>query len=198
MTTKSSIESTGVITRMDLSRKHAGTRSAAECVCPLKWRGHGEAEPDDKRVDPDCPVHGTAKEAAGDWKDDAFFAPEEPYDRGEAQSAAPVNEGSRPGKFEAEPGYVERLWEIVLDGAADDEFYDGETPIALFYVDQDLRELLSREGFATNLDVEDGQVIAVWESDQGFVNSRVMSPQEAAAWEAEADADVEDEDEDFV
>lgn len=132
------------------------------------------------------------KTAAGDWKDDAFFAPEEPY--GEAQSAAPVNEGSRPGKFEAEPGYVERLWEIALDGAYDDEFYDGETPISVFYVDQGLRDLLSREGFAAQLDVPDGQAIAIWESDQGFVYSKVLSPNLVAQWKAEVEADAAEED----
>ena len=30
----------------------------AECICPLKWKGHGEPEPDDKRPDDDCPFHG--------------------------------------------------------------------------------------------------------------------------------------------
>lgn len=31
----------------------------SNCLCPLVWNGHGNPKPDPKRIDPECPIHGS-------------------------------------------------------------------------------------------------------------------------------------------
>jgi hypothetical protein len=74
---------------------------------------------------------------------------------------------TNPGKFEGEPLYVEDFWQFVLGGAEDETIDDNETPVAVFLLDTDQR---TRYGFD-----EQDHALLIWESDQGFVNSRIMS-----------------------
>lgn len=68
----------------------------------------------------------------------------------------------RPGKFEGEPLWVERLWEMALDGMADED--DGS--LSLFVADDQL--CADFPGC-----FQPGQYIYLEETEQGFVNSEV-------------------------
>ncbi len=72
-----------------------------------------------------------------------------------------------PGKFEGEPLYVRELWELGLEGGASETVYDGETPVDVFILTDGDRE-------SYKLDADD-YAILLWESETGFVNSRVMT-----------------------
>lgn len=74
-----------------------------------------------------------------------------------------------PGKFEGEPWWAVALWEMALEGFADDTLdEDDGGPTDLFTVDE---ELIER--FALPADWE-GHTIGVYEDDFGFV--RVLGP----------------------
>ena len=69
-----------------------------------------------------------------------------------------------PGKFEGEPWYVVALWDLVLDGAADGETWDGpdnDDLTAWFRVDDEMRAACGLDGSHS--------WIAVWERGDGFV-----------------------------
>lgn len=72
-----------------------------------------------------------------------------------------------PGKFEGEPVYVRTLWDSTMDGCEDDTLYDGDTPVSVFFVDAAMRA-------AFDLPAQTYAII-LWESETGFVNSRLTS-----------------------
>ena len=75
-----------------------------------------------------------------------------------------------PGKFESEMLYVPYFWDGIMDGGGDEQVLDGETPVDfVMFSDEDL-ELFPEIGDAFG--------IALWESDQGFVNSRHFDTEE--------------------
>jgi hypothetical protein len=98
-----------------------------------------------------------------------------------------------PGKFEGEPFYARYLYERSTDGGADDTVWDGETQIDVFYITED--DLKVCQDFAPN-DV--GQVVLLWESDQGFVFTEMLASSEwesRQAWLAEhGEADGSEDD----
>jgi hypothetical protein len=67
-----------------------------------------------------------------------------------------------PGKFESEPWYVVALWDLVLNGCADREDFDGEVLVASFAIDEELAPIIGRAINATHF-------VSVWERDDGFV-----------------------------
>ena len=91
----------------------------------------------------------------------------------------------RPGKFEGEMWWVPELWNLVMDGASDGTLYDGETQIDVFHVDAKMR----RE-FGIIRDVD---YVVMWESDQGFVNTKQLTTREYDALEKELESSGEDE-----
>lgn len=103
-----------------------------------------------------------------------------------------------PGKFEGEPSYVPALWDMVLEGATDDEFHDGETPVAVFTVDAALRAEFTDGATGTAYGIDpadvtalvDGESVLLWESETGFVNSRTVDAAELARIMGECAADA--------
>lgn len=91
-----------------------------------------------------------------------------------------------PGKFEGEPIEVLYFHDLVMNGASDETLYDGETPIDVFFVDEEDRVLwdLDPEVYA----------VAVWESDQGFVYHRELDKEHYA----QLVADIEDCEDDAI
>lgn len=69
-----------------------------------------------------------------------------------------------PGKFEGEPEWLPAVWEAALEGRADREVMDGDTPVSCFAHDPEIVDLLG----PTHLTSPD-LYLAVWEDDQGFV-----------------------------
>jgi len=69
------------------------------------------------------------------------------------------------GKFEGEPAYVPHLWECYLNGCEDERLDCDGVYYSVYFVDDELRTK-----FPTLLDAKD-YAIALWESEQGFVNS---------------------------
>lgn len=43
------------------------------------------------------------------------------------------------GKFEGEPLYVAALYDAVLNGCSDETLFDGDRPLDVFFVDEQLR-----------------------------------------------------------
>ena len=65
------------------------------------------------------------------------------------------------GKFEGEPISTIYFWDLMMDGRSDETLYEGDTPIEVFFVDDDDRILwdLSADTYA----------VAVYETSTGFV-----------------------------
>jgi hypothetical protein len=82
---------------------------------------------------------------------------------------------TQPGKFEGEPTYVPVLWEMALDGRQDEDLWDAETQLSAFHVTPELRDLMGAELIPAEYL---GHTIMLWETDQGFVLSRVMTQAE--------------------
>lgn len=82
--------------------------------------------------------------------------------------------GRRPGKFQGEPGYAVWLWETrVMEGLADDRADTSTTEIsAIFVTDEDRAEWPALSAFG---------VVALWESDTGFVYRKTFAS--VGAWE---------------
>lgn len=96
-----------------------------------------------------------------------------------------------PGKFEAEPLYVPFLWQKSLDGGADEEVYDGETPVQVFNIDDADRKLFAD----LDANLEGVAVVTLMETEQGFVNAETYDTAEAwqkVAAELEPTGDEED------
>lgn len=74
---------------------------------------------------------------------------------------------TEPGKFEGEPAFVPRLWDLVMDGVADVSTFDGDTAVDIIVVGDGLRELYP--------DLGDIYAVALWETEQGFVFHRPMA-----------------------
>lgn len=66
-----------------------------------------------------------------------------------------------PGKFEGEMSYVEEYWNLALDGGADSD--DGNTFVFK----------LTAEDRAKHPDFKGCRRLYLWESEQGFVYSRL-------------------------
>lgn len=104
-----------------------------------------------------------------------------------------------PGKFEGEPSWAPALWDATLEGCADDEFHDGETPVAVFTVDAKLRDELTAGAWSVAYGIDpadvaelvDGESVLLWECEQGFVNTRVVDAAELERIQAECAADAE-------
>lgn len=77
-----------------------------------------------------------------------------------------INVIREPGKFEGEPTYVPYLWDVVMDGFSDTTAYDGDTPVDILIIDSD--------DVAKFPDLKGIYAVAVWESEQGFVNHRTF------------------------
>ena len=75
-----------------------------------------------------------------------------------------------PGKFEGEPSFVPELWDMVMDGGMDDEFYDGDKPVAVFMIDNELRTKFPA-AFGPDGSYSVAYAILLYEDSQGFVNS---------------------------
>ena len=77
-----------------------------------------------------------------------------------------------PGKFEGEPEYALVLYDLVMEGFSDETIFDeDETPIDVFFVDDDLRQKcpgIDKDTFA----------VILWESTQGFVNTEELSEEQ--------------------
>ncbi len=68
-----------------------------------------------------------------------------------------------PGKFEGEHIAIVALWDLSLEGFDDETLYDGDMSVSVFLID---------EALVTEFPyLSDTYAIALWESDQGFVNS---------------------------
>ena len=78
------------------------------------------------------------------------------------------------GKFEGEPFWVPYFWERWLEGCSDDEFPLADSGISVFYINTDdtdqFPELKGRLF----------DVLLLWENDQGFAYSQIMTEEE---WE---------------
>ena len=66
-----------------------------------------------------------------------------------------------PGKFEQEARYVPYYWEMGMDGGADDEKWEGDTPIWIFNV--------TPEDKAMFPELKNRKKVGILEDDQGFV-----------------------------
>ena len=90
---------------------------------------------------------------------------------------------NHPGKFEAEPHYSEYFYTMVLDGASDSTFDDGDAPVDRFTVDAN--DVARFPCCLTAVDV--GKVVFLWEDEQGFVWTGLMSVAEADAIQAQCE-----------
>lgn len=91
-----------------------------------------------------------------------------------------------PGKFEGETELVRELW---LNSDDDHHFYDGETLVSCFKLTAD-----DIAKHSDDYDADDvGKWLCLWESDQGFVNSALLTAAELDCIEAECEADAESE-----
>jgi hypothetical protein len=78
-----------------------------------------------------------------------------------------------PGKFEGELAIVVALWEEAMNGCEDElVVYDGETPISAFVLTDNVIA-----GWPSMADYRD-HVIALWETEQGFVCHAIYAPRE--------------------
>lgn len=90
-----------------------------------------------------------------------------------------------PGKFEGEPMYVRDLyWERMLDGEGESHYDEYDVPFTAFPLESD--DVPVRTGHA-----ETGDVLLLWESEQGFAMSRVVSRQDYEILLSEIDAALE-------
>ena len=84
-----------------------------------------------------------------------------------------------PGKFENEMYYIPELWELCLISGEDlilyDDNYSEEIPISLFRIDQ---ELLGK--YPELREYNNPLFIALWENEQGFVYSEVITNDDLA------------------
>lgn len=89
-----------------------------------------------------------------------------------------------PGKFEGEPCYAEHFYTACLEGGADD-FYDGCTQVSRLDVTAE-----DVAAFPCCLETADiGKAVILWETEQGFVYTRLMDTAEADKIQAECEAD---------
>jgi hypothetical protein len=72
-----------------------------------------------------------------------------------------------PGKFEGEPIYAPHYWELTLDSGADEEEFDdaNDRPVAVFK--------LTAEDHGLFPELEGGEILRIYEDEQGFVWSSV-------------------------
>ena len=90
-----------------------------------------------------------------------------------------------PGKFEGEPAWAVHFWNAGLDGCADEEFYDGDTPVWVFKI--------APEDAVQFPDLAGLYAVMIWEADSGFVNSETFtSKNEVDEVIARCEADSED------
>lgn len=70
-----------------------------------------------------------------------------------------------PGKFEGEMVYVPSLWDIVLGGMADEEYYEEGILLADIHITSAVDEFPELESGTYTL----------WESEQGFVHCEMLT-----------------------
>lgn len=73
-----------------------------------------------------------------------------------------------PGKFEGEPVLVRHAWRMVMDGCEDEILSpsESETYSLFFWTDEERNRFgLSADDYA----------LALWESDNGFVNHAILT-----------------------
>jgi len=92
--------------------------------------------------------------------------------RKEIEESYEVKDGiiNSSGKFEMEPIYVLYFWDFYMNGFQDDEdSFDGVSYSGYVVTDEDRKQFL---------ELKDIYGIILWESDQGFVHSRVFEKKE--------------------
>lgn len=106
-----------------------------------------------------------------------------------------------PGKFEGEPVATFLAWEQVGNGCADEDI--GRYSFIRFPLDpdDDAKQLARDYGYCdeciASVGADDAYGVALWESDQGFVNGEWLATEaewDKARKEAEAEADGEADD----
>jgi len=89
-----------------------------------------------------------------------------------------------PGKFEGEPSWAPILWDWTANGMQDETFYDGEMPIDVYAITADCVASLRAAGCDADDETElrgvIGQTILLWETEQGFVETRIVDATELA------------------
>jgi hypothetical protein len=78
------------------------------------------------------------------------------------------------GKFEAEPEYVLAFWNLSLESGYDETIEDGADGEATY-----IFLLTDEDRTIYGFDADD-QVLAIWETSQGFVCHRLMTEAEYA------------------
>lgn len=73
-----------------------------------------------------------------------------------------------PGKFEGEPEWIVTLYEMVLNGMADESVHDGTMVIDAFKLDAEMARL-------TGLEESSEHYVCLWSNDQGFVSHKVLT-----------------------
>ena len=76
-----------------------------------------------------------------------------------------------PGKFEGEPWYVVALWDLVLEGCADEEIWEDDEQTSAFALSADMRRACGLSVPA----IDGADWILLWERSDGFVCSRKIS-----------------------
>ena len=90
---------------------------------------------------------------------------------------------SSPGKFEGEPSWLPEL--LACIEVCDEEIWDGETLLAVFKLDSEIRQHIGE-------DAEGYDVVVVWETEQGFATQRLMTTGELNRLRANCEQDAED------
>lgn len=88
----------------------------------------------------------------------------------EAYDVGPHGTITSPGKFEGECPVVVALWNLAMESGEDELIDDGDIPVSVFVIDDDLRKEFP--------ETEGSYAVALYESDQGFVNSIWYSSKE--------------------
>lgn len=73
-----------------------------------------------------------------------------------------------PGKFEGEPAWILKLYDMVMDGMADDSINDGNLVIDCFKLDAEMSAI-------TGLPAQPDVFVCVWSNGAGFVSHAVKT-----------------------
>ncbi len=97
-----------------------------------------------------------------------------------------------PGKFEGEQAYVVALWDLVMGGCSDEDVDDNGMLVSVFTIDAELIAAWP-DAFEVNT-VRNDAAVLLWESDNGFVNSSVVTKDELTAFYQRIESAVSEED----
>jgi hypothetical protein len=76
-----------------------------------------------------------------------------------------------PGKFEGEPEFVLYYWEQALEGGADEVIHgDNEVTYVFTLGKDDFGDHPSLAKLSKRMDVNEGDLLLIWEDDHGFVH----------------------------